>query len=390
MINKRLRIFVLLIIIFLFGFIAFLLAPSQNVIGTGDFRPYWSATYLLSQGKDFSNLNLMDQVERQLTGWDEQFTMMAWFAPTGMFVLLPFTILPFEKAAFLWLLINILILSVTAIILWDRTKQKIWVPLLIIFCFPMTLLSLYVGQINILVLFGLAVYISLSNSKYQYLRGVCLALITIKPHLVILTLPLIILDCLSNKRWKVLIGFFGSILFSSIILTLFYPPWLLSFWKLITSGMSSIRETPTLSGVIAFITGKGWGRWIWVLGIILLLIIWTFKKENWKIDNWVYLSIPLSLIVSPIGWGYDQIILLIPLLFLHKVVLKEKVRKLSIILSLFTISIYIIILVMRVLNPNEVWFFFVPFLFLFFYLYLTIEFESIFISAKKTINLFFG
>src|SRR5690606_9597681 len=94
---------------------------SMNfIIGTGDFRPYWSASYLLHQGQDFSDPGLMDSTERTLTGWEKPFTMMAWFAPIGMVVLLPFTQLPFEKAAFLWLMMNILILTITALLLWRK------------------------------------------------------------------------------------------------------------------------------------------------------------------------------------------------------------------------------------------------------------------------------
>ena len=107
----------------------------------------------------------MDSTERTFTCWEKPFTMMAWFAPIGIVVLLPFTRLPFEKAAFLWLMMNILVLTITALLLWGKENRKIYIPLLAIFSFPMTLLSLYVGQINILVLFGLAIYISLEKTR---------------------------------------------------------------------------------------------------------------------------------------------------------------------------------------------------------------------------------
>lgn len=230
----------------------------ETNLGTGDFRPYWSASYLLRQGQDFSDPVLMDHIERTLTGWDKSFTMMGWFAPTGMVFLLPFTLLTFEKAAFLWLLFNIMILCITAILLWKKGNRRIWIPLLAIFTFPMTLLSLYVGQINTIVLFGLTIYLSLEKSKHQYLHGVGLALTTIKPHLVILTLPLIILDSFYHKQWKILIGFISTFLFSAIVLFAFYPPWISSFWNLISSRMSTLRETPTISGLVVHATGQSW------------------------------------------------------------------------------------------------------------------------------------
>jgi hypothetical protein len=280
-----------------------------------------------------------------------------------MVILLPFTLLPFEKAAFLWLLTNILVLSATAFLLWKNIKREIWIPLLAIFSFPMTLLSLYVGQINTLILYGLAVFISLKKPEHQYLRGIGLALTTIKPHLVILTLPLIILDCIYKKQWKILIGFFGSLLVCSIILFAFYPSWTISFWNLVSSGMSTIRETPTLSGLLAFSTGLTWGKWLWIPGLIISIIIWWIRKEKRGIQGIISLSIPLSLLLSPIGWGYDQVILLIPILTLLGQIIRGGGKNLFIktIMSLLIIM-YIAILLMRIQSPNEVLFFWIPLL----------------------------
>jgi hypothetical protein len=332
--------------------------PQNLNIGTGDFRPYWSASYLLRQGQDFSNPILMDKIERTLTGWDKSFTMMAWFAPTGMVILLPFTLLPFEKAAFLWLLLSILVLCITAFLLWEKGNRKIWIPLLVIFAFPMTLLSLYVGQINILVLLGLAIYLSLEKSKYQYLRGVGLALTTIKPHLVILTLPLIILDSIYRKQWKLLIGFSGALLFSAIILFAFYPSWISSFWILISFGLSTLRETPTISGLIVHTTGQSWGKWLWIPGLFIFTVFWWIRKEKINFHHMIYYSIPLSLLVSPIGWSYDQIILLVPTFFILIRMMNfetnEKSKKLVKIILTIT---YLIIFILRIFSPNEVWFF---------------------------------
>lgn len=353
-----------ILLLCLFLFLIFILRKiyiGDFSIGTGDFRPYWSATHLLAHGKDFSDISLMDRIERTFTDWNQSFTMMAWFAPTGMVVLLPFTLLPFEKAAFLWLLINILILCITAFLLWEKENRRIWIPLLAIFAFPMTLLSLYVGQINTLVLFGLAIYLSLEKTGNQYLRGVGLALTTIKPHLVILTLPIIILDSIYRKQWKILIGFLGALFFSVIVLFAFYPPWISSFWNLITSGLSTLRETPTISGLIVHTTGQSWGKCLWIPGLTLILIIWGIKKEKWNTNKLIYFSIPLSLLFSPVGWGYDQILLLIPiLLVLYKSNQLKSINIKRTSMKLIVFCIYVLVFIMRFLTPNEVLFFWAP------------------------------
>ncbi|PKO05191.1 MAG: hypothetical protein CVU41_13005 [Chloroflexi bacterium HGW-Chloroflexi-3] len=355
----------LLVFSLLFLFVIILKSPISETtnIGTGDYRPYWSATYLLAHGQDFSNPGLMDGIERTLTNWNKPFTMMAWFAPTGMVILLPFTILPFKQAAFFWLLTNILVLSSATMLIWSDVKRKIWIPLLAVFGFPMTLLSLYVGQINTLVLFGLIVFISLKKPEHHYLRGIGLALTTIKPHLVILSLPLIILDSIYKKHWKILIGFFGSLLVCVIILFAFLPSWPISFWNLVISGMSTIRETPTLSGLLAYTAGKSWGKWIWVLSLLLTISLWSFREKTWNEKLMIDVSLIIGLLISPIGWGYDQILLTIPIVNLFKTIFTyEEPKTRSIFFVVFLFAIYFITYIMRVYSINEMWFFLVPIL----------------------------
>jgi putative effector of murein hydrolase len=111
----------------------------------------------------------------------------------------------------------------------------------------MTVTSLVFGQINFLEVLGLAWFLSLSKSNKQYLAGASLVLTTIKPHLVILTLPILLLDLLRKKEWKTLAGFAIALAFCFIILFAFYPPWIQSFLGVVTSGMSTVRETPTVN-----------------------------------------------------------------------------------------------------------------------------------------------
>jgi hypothetical protein len=225
----------------------------------------------------------------------------------------------------------------------------------------MTLLSLYVGQINTLVLFGLAVFISLKKPEHQYFRGIGLALTTIKPHLVILTLPLIILDSIYNKQWKILIGFFGSLLVCLVILFALYPSWPIGFWNLVSSGMSTIRETPTISGLIAYTTGQSWGKWLWIPSLLSSIVIWWTRKDSLDHDKMIHVSIILGLLISPIGWSYDQIMLLIPFLYLLKTINQKELSIGKSINSYFSfIIIYSISLFMRTKSFNEVWFLWVP------------------------------
>ncbi len=74
---------------------------------------------------------------------------------------------------------------------------------------------------------------------------------TIKPHLVVLALPLVLLMLLRRRRWRALAGFGAVGLACGLVLFALDPAWPLSFWRLAASGMDSIRDTPSLAGLLA-------------------------------------------------------------------------------------------------------------------------------------------
>jgi hypothetical protein len=145
--------------------------------------------------------------------------------------------------------------------------------------------------------------------------------------------------------------------------------------------MSTIRETPTISGLIAFTTGQAWGKWLWIPGLFFAISLWWFRKLYFDLREMVPISIPLSLLISPIGWGYDQVILLILVLNLLGFTMKGGGnKKITLFLNFLLIIIYIITLVMRIQSPNEVLFIWIPLLLGGIYLVLIIN------HTKRTVS----
>ncbi len=354
---------VLKIILLTMGVIIFLVIPFPlpTKIGVVDFRPYWSSSFLLAHGQDFSDASKLYDIERALTGWSETYTMHAWFAPIGNVVLLPFTIFPFARAAYYWLLTNIAVVFLSTILIWLRTNMRTWIPLLAAFGISMTLLSLIAGQMNTLVVLGLALFLFFGESRRYYMAGVGLTLTTIKPHLVIITLPLLLLDIMRRKQWRTFAGFVFALLGCALILFAFYPPWLVSFWNLVTVGMSRTRETPTLTGLFVVAGEDTWGKWIWVLGLFFAIAAWWKRGKAWDRRTLIDVSILGGMVVSPIGWSYDQLMLLFPILRVLEWASDGSLeRKDAVFVTLALIIANAITFYERILSPSEVWFFWVP------------------------------
>jgi hypothetical protein len=349
--NKKVFLITLLIILlFLLFRVPFELPPDSGDI---DFRPYWSSTYLFRNGDDFSSPEKMDEVERKLTGWDLPFTMIAWFFPTGNLILLPYTYFTFSRASFYWLITNIVGLFMSAVLIWPKTNKKIWIPLLTVFGFSMTLISLKYGQVNTMVLLGVVLFLTFYKKNQGFLAGTSLILTTIKPHLVILTLPLLILEMFKRKYWRILAGFVSALLVSSILLFFLNPEWPARFLYLISYGMATVRLTPTINGLFVFAGNYFLGKWLWIIFLASsILSLWFYRKK---------IGIRSLIDISPIGWSYDQMMLLIPILRILEWISEgtfykfESIIMVCVLLIVNGISFY-----QRTLLVDDVWFFWLP------------------------------
>jgi len=338
--------------------------------GDWDFQAYWSSAYLFSNHQDFSDANALGEVEQTLTTREKPETLYAWFSPIGNVVLLPFTYTSFPRAVYYWLILNIIILFYSATLIWGSSDSRLWIPILAVFSFSMTVISLIFGQVNTLEVLGLALFLSFNKSNRPYLAGASLVLTTIKPHLVIITLPILMLDLLRKKQWKTLAGFAFALVFCFIVLFVVYPPWIQSFYTIVTSGMSTVRETPTVNGLLVLLGDHRFGKMIWLIVLLVGTVWWWQRGQSWDQRTFIDLSVTAGLIVSPIGWSYDQVMLLFPVLSILLWVASGKLpinisKPIVVILVIANVLAYYL----RTFTPSDVWFFWVPLVVLGLYLY---------------------
>lgn len=351
----------LLLILLLGGIVVLFPVTLPSGAGDMDLQAYWGSAYLFAHGQDFSDYDALGEVQRTLANRTRSDTQYAWFFPTGNVILLPFTLLPFTRVVYYWLIINVAIFFYSATLIWGQTDKRLWIPLVAVFSFALTLISLIFGQINSLEVLGLALFLTFSKSNKPHLAGASLVLTTIKPHLVIITLPILFLDLLRKREWKTLAGFFLALGFCFIVLFAFYPPWLQSFWTVITSGMSTVRETPNINGLLVLVNEFTIGKLIWLVTLIVAAIWWWLRGQNWDRRTFIDISLAVGLIVSPIGWSYDQVMLIFPILSLLFWAVNGKLpqKTARVVIAVLVIG-NIVAYYLRTFTPSDVWFFWVP------------------------------
>lgn len=207
--------------------------PSGN-----DFYPRWRGTRaLIREGRDPYSHEVTLGIQQGMYGRpareDEDQVAFAYPLYVALLVL-PFSFFPYPQAQALWMSFLVL-LTLAAVMIILRTLDwrpsptglvaiSVWFLL-----FYPTARSILLGQFSIVVLALLALVLWATQRGHPILAGCCLALTTIKPQMVFLLIPFLLLTALRCKNYSAVIAFFALmgtlLLLSSFVL----PTWLPSF-----------------------------------------------------------------------------------------------------------------------------------------------------------------
>ncbi|MEM7331938.1 MAG: glycosyltransferase family 87 protein [Chloroflexota bacterium] len=337
-------------------------------LGILDYRGYWSASYLLGQGENFSDDALLLYTEQTLTDFQWDFPVKTWNPPWVLVWLLPYTWFGFQIGANLWLLTNIAALFFSIVVSWELLFPKtlngpkwLWIPFVAAVLFPSAIVALFFGQVNIMVLAGLTGFLFFYKRQQDIPAGLFLTLTTIKPHLVYLVVPILLLAVLRERRWPVLFTFGGVLIGSTLIAFLLRPTFLSDYLQSTSEGNLLAWETATAVTYISILTGWSWIRLIAIGLLPLTIILWFFKGRNWDLVQFSIWGVLASIITMPFGWSYDFVVLLFPITQLIVwLIVKSWSTIERTIVSLLFIAVYVIYYAQRVASPTEMFYFWVP------------------------------
>lgn len=336
--------------------------------GKGDFRAYWSASYLLAHGQNFADENTLLATQHELTGFDKDYAMKTWNPPWVLVWLIPYSWVGFDVAANLWLMTNIMSLLLSVVVSWqmffptnDNAQKWLWLPLVTAVLFPSTIVSLLLGQVNLLVLGGLVGFLAFYRQRKDLTSGLFLALTTFKPHLVYLVVPVLLFHSFRQKRWGVLSGFLGLLLSSTAVAFILRPGLVAEYSQGTAAGNLLAWETATFVTFVSLKTGWWWVRLVAVGLLPLVLLAWFYWGEKWNLVKVAQVGTLVSIITMPFGWSYDFVLLLLPLTqVLVWMITKNLPDGEKLILVFVLLGTYVAYYFQRVATPSELYFFWVP------------------------------
>jgi hypothetical protein len=339
--------------------------PSNT--GKLDFRAYWSASFLLARGENFADEELLLQVEKAETGWTRDWTLKTWNPPWALAWFIPLTLVNFERAADLWMVANFLLLFVSVAIFWriyatkQRTQRLFWLPIVAAALFPSAILVFIYGQVGFLVIGSLVGFLLLYRHSHDLSAGALLSVAMVKPHLVYITIPLIILGTLKERRWKVLLGF-GLTLLISLIIVLSFRPTFVEDYLSGTTGEGLLNwENSTLTTYLHLRLGWPWIRFIGILLLPLAVVLWARYGNRITLGELVDLTILVSVITAPFGWSYDFVVLLLPLVRILLWVVEGALGKLeSAAIVALMVTMYLLYFRQRLQTRSEMEYLWIP------------------------------
>jgi hypothetical protein len=241
-----------------------------------------------------------------------------WYFPWVSWLFVPLALLPFIFAWPIYLVIGLLLTFTAGIILANYYKGSDGFDKILIFSVILWIswLTYFVGQISFFLFPIVVLFLFLLSKHHPVIAGLLFPLLLIKPHLMIIFIPVVI--WVGGKK-----TFVTAIITTSVLLafgTLVTPNWITQMLSLLRGGISrtdananwSFTTLPTFLGFSQNYSGTANLPITIVLITAAALIIFRFR--NLQTIPLLSFALAASLFCAPRSYSYD-LILLIPAVF---------------------------------------------------------------------------
>jgi hypothetical protein len=264
-----------------------------------DFTVYWYAAQQFVHGND-----------PYLAAPGREYVMFA--PPWTLAVIFPFGFLPLAVAQFLWLLVLAALVFVSANWLWEiyGEGRSPWLAFVLLAAFTPIWATFIMGQSSPLVLFGLAGFLRY-EAKRPYVAGWFLLLAALKPQLVFLVWPTLLLTAFFEKRWQTLTGFLSALGAAMLFVFVVQPGIVAGYLAMLRTNRVIVYDTSTIATVLRHISGHVWVQFLpLVLGPLWLAWRWANRRAEWDWKAELPMLLQISFVTTTYAWFTDQVILM--------------------------------------------------------------------------------
>ena len=304
---------------------------AENSPGGNDFLPRWLGTrlYITDRQNPYSEettLALQQAIYGRPSGEGDDQALFV-YPYYSMLVFSPFSAIEnYVMARAVWMTTLQIALLITALIAislgrWEPGRRNLIAFLLFSIAWYHGARPMINGNAAILVALFIAIGLWLVRAEQDVWAGIMFSLATIKPQMVILFLPLILIWAVSHQRLKLVLSIALSMFVLLAASFLLQPTWLQDALRQVLT-YSSYTPPGTLAGILAqWLPGNGQviGWTISILLSVLLLYEWwvSFGKKF----EWLMWTTALTLVLSQLVGvptttaNFASLLIVFPLIF---------------------------------------------------------------------------
>lgn len=280
---------------------------SQNP-GGNDFLSRWVGTrYFLLNGQSPYSQETTDAIQNMMYGRaakpDEDQVLFV-YPLFSIFIFAPFSLVGnYALARALWMTTLELAIIALAVISISLSRWKLPRGLLVLFLvFAATwyysIRPIINGNAAVLVALAIGGIFLAIRSNHDFIAGFLMAITMIKPQMVILLIPYIIIWAITHKRWTIIWGFLGSLAILVGACMLFIKDWIVqNIVQVLSYPVYTLPGTP---GAIFAEWLPGVGKQMgWALtGLLIAVIGWEWIVSRDKDFNWFYWTSMLTIVAT--------------------------------------------------------------------------------------------
>lgn len=336
---------------------------------TNDFVEYWAAGSLNLAGDNPYDPGAMLEVE-QAVGYAGDRVVMMFNPPLVLTVVMPFGALPYRIAARLWLALLGAALIWSCTILWDLSggdTRRRWLVYACCIWFVPTLLSLILGQISILSLLGLALFMRFLRDGRMLAAGMTTVLLAIKPHLLYLVGFAIIVWWSRSRDKRFLSGVVLAGAVSCLVPVVFNPHVYAEYLQLDRWELLRDYSSSTLGAALRLVSGEIDRFRLQFIPMIpgvayLAARLWSKRLEAWDWEREMPMLVAVSVATAAYGWVFDQVLLLVTAIPMIVVSIRERGWRLAVVVG-FGTATTIATFYLASQDVNYFWYFWLPVVF---------------------------
>jgi hypothetical protein len=282
-----------------------------NGVGNRDSISYWTAGHLMLIGEDPYDASLTLKIEKS-AGWTAEGFEIMRNPPVIFFLVAPLGLVSARTGEIIWLILLAASLLVSIRLLWIVLgRHENWLHLYCL-CIPPVLACLSSGQLGIVLLLGVSLFLYL-YARWPFLAGTALLVCAFKPHLFLPFGISLILWTVHRRQYRVFAGLAMAVLLSSFIALCIDPHSFSQYSRMMAVAQPTEHPfVPTLSKMFRLLLNPAivWLQFVpAAAGCCWAAWYYLTKRGNWSWANEGLLLLVVSVGCAPYAWFTDEVLL---------------------------------------------------------------------------------